>query len=71
MHPTPTEIRVARLSAGLTQTQAGALVVASCRSWQQWEAGQVKMHPGLWRLFLRETGQASLPATAPPHPHRK
>ncbi len=54
-NPTPAEIRAAREAAGLTQTQAAALVHASPRNWQQWEqeAGSNvrRMHPGLWDLF--------------------
>ncbi len=50
-HPTPEQIKAAREAAGLTQTAAGALVHSSLRTWQQWEAGDRKMHPGLWELF--------------------
>jgi len=50
-NPPPAEIRAAREAAGITQTQAGALVHASLRNWQQWEAGDRRMHPGLWELF--------------------
>lgn len=57
---TPTEpdaIRAARMAAGLTQTEAGEVVHASLRTWQQWEAGDRKMHPGLFELFKLKTGQ--------------
>ena len=50
-NPTPDDVRVAREAAGLTQTQAGALVHAGCRTWQQWEAGERRMHPAFWELF--------------------
>ena len=53
--PTPAEIRAARKAAGLSQTAAGALVCVACRTWQQWEAGDRKMHPGFWRLFKMRT----------------
>lgn len=43
--PEPDDIRAARTAAGLTQTEAGAVVHASLRTWQQWEAGDRKMHP--------------------------
>lgn len=49
--PVPSDIREARERAGLSQTAAGALVHTACRTWQQWEAGDRKMHPGLWELF--------------------
>jgi DNA-binding transcriptional regulator YiaG len=53
--PTPADIRTAREAAGLTQTQAAALVHSALRSWQQWEAGDRAMHPGLWELFRIKT----------------
>lgn len=54
--PTPEEIKEARKRAGLTQTQAAALVHTTCRVWQQWEAtpdvaSHQKMHPAFWELF--------------------
>lgn len=58
-NPTPSEVRAAREAAGLTQTQAAALVYASLRNWQQWEQGEGanvrRMHPGLWELFRIKT----------------
>ena len=53
--PEPDEIRAARAAAGLTQTEAGDLVHASLRTWQQWEAGDRKMPPGLFELFKLKT----------------
>lgn len=50
-YPTPDELRAARLEIGLSQTSAAALVHSALRSWQQWEAGDRRMHPGLWELF--------------------
>ena len=50
-NPSPGEVRAARDAVGLTQAQAAALVHASARNWQQWEAGDRRMHPGLWELF--------------------
>ena len=49
--PTPHDIKEARLTAGLTQTQAAALVYASARAWQYWEAGDRDMCPSDWELF--------------------
>lgn len=50
-NPAPAEILAAREAAGLTQTAAGALVFTTCRVWQQWEAGDRRMHPAFWELF--------------------
>ena len=50
-NPPPTEIRQAREAAGLSQTQAAAIVHAGLRSWQHWEAGDRVMHPAFWELF--------------------
>lgn len=49
--PSPEEVREAREVAGLSQTEAGALVHTTCRTWQQWEAGDRRMHPAFWELF--------------------
>jgi len=52
--PQPADIRAARDAAGLTQTQAAALIHGTMRAWQEYEAGNRKLHPGLWELFLRK-----------------
>lgn len=49
------EIKSARLTAGLSQTAAAELVHTTCRVWQQWEAGDRRMHPAFWELFLLKT----------------
>jgi DNA-binding transcriptional regulator YiaG len=54
-NPTPETIRAARMAAGLSQTAAARLVSATLRSWQQWEAGDNRMHPGLFELFQLKT----------------
>lgn len=56
MHsPTSEQIREARLRAGLTQEQAGALVGApSRRTWQNWETGRRNMPEAKWELFQRK-----------------
>ncbi len=59
-NPTPDQIRAARLAAGLTQPKAGELILASKRSWENWEQGRVKMSPGLFDYFLVKTGQKTL-----------
>ncbi len=59
-NPKPGDIRAARDAAGLTQTAASALVHTTCRTWQQWEAGDRRMHPAFWELFRLKTAQAAL-----------
>lgn len=54
-NPTSAEIRAAREGAGLSQTEAAALIDSALRSWQDWESGRRRMHPAFWRLFLIET----------------
>jgi len=54
-NPRPAEIVAAREAAGVTQTQAGALLHTSCRVWQQWEAGARRMHPAFFELFNIKT----------------
>jgi DNA (cytosine-5)-methyltransferase 1 len=49
--PTPDKIKIARTDAGLTQTQAADMIYSKLRSWQHWEDGDRKMHPGLFELF--------------------
>lgn len=50
-NPSPAEVRAAREAAGLTQTEAAAVIHSTLRTWQDWEAGKARMHPGLWELF--------------------
>jgi len=56
-NPTLDQIRAVRLAAGLSQPEAGELILASKRSWENWEQGRVKMHPGLYDYFLIKSGQ--------------
>lgn len=53
-NPTPEAIRAARKAAGLTQTQAAALIYCTLRGWQDWEAGKRAMHPAFFELFRRK-----------------
>lgn len=62
-NPAPEVIRSTREAAGLTQTAAAALIHSTLRAWQEWEAGNRRMHPGLWELFQIKTG--SLAARGP------
>jgi len=55
-HPTPQQIKAARNAAGLTQTQAGALVGVLKRTWVAWESDEDKpshrnMPYAKWELF--------------------
>ena len=59
-NPSKEEVRAARAAAGLTQTAAATLVHATCRSWQHWEAGDRRMHPGVWELFRIKSGEFSV-----------
>ena len=59
-NPDPAEVRAARAAAGLTQTAAASLVHTTCRVWQQWEAGDRRMHLAFWELF-RLKSRACLP----------
>lgn len=52
--PTPAEVRAARAAAGLTQTEAGAVIYCSLRGWQDWESGARRMHPAFFELFRRK-----------------
>lgn len=54
--PTMDEIKAARAAAGLTQSQAAAVVHVTLSGWQRWEDGTRRMPPGLWELFQIKTG---------------
>lgn len=59
-NPSPERVRAAREVAGLTQTQAGALVFGTLRAWQSWEDGGPagrRMPAAAWHLFLLRTQQ--------------
>ena len=43
--------RMEREAFGLTQTEASELIWCSLRAWQQWEAGDRRMHAAFWELF--------------------
>lgn len=55
-NPTTEEVRAAREAAGLSQTAAADLLHTTCRTWQQWEAGDRRMHPAFWELFRIKIG---------------
>lgn len=62
-NPDPDEIKKAREDmmkileqkrSGETQTFCANLVHTTCRVWQQWEAGDRRMHPAFWELFKQK-----------------
>ena len=56
--PSPADIRAARLRAGLTQAQAGEIIGAKRRAWQEWEGGRRNMPAAKWELFqIKVKGQ--------------
>lgn len=50
-HPSPDEIRNARLAVNLTQEKAGAIVYTTAAHWSNWERDISKMPKASWRLF--------------------
>lgn len=50
-NPTPEQIRQLRDKHELTQAAAAALLYTSTRAYQQWEAGDRRMHPAFWELL--------------------
>jgi DNA-binding transcriptional regulator YiaG len=61
MSPDPTEIKSARLRAGLTQVQAAEVIYSTKRTWQDWERGLNSMHPALWELFKLKVSRSVRP----------
>jgi putative transcriptional regulator len=53
--PNPDRVREARLQAGLTQSEAASVVHSTGRRWREWEAGDHRMPPASWELFLLRT----------------
>ena len=54
-NPTPEQLKSYRLSLGLTQTEAGRVIYTPLRTYQDYEGGKSKMHPGLWELLQAKT----------------
>ena len=59
--PTSSDLKAFRITAGLTQTEAGALVGAAVRTWQSWEAGDRKMPSAKWELFCMKVIAKNFP----------
>lgn len=55
--PLPVEIRRARVAAGLSQTEAAAILYRSYRCWWDWERGEKPMRPELWELWRVKVGR--------------
>ena len=51
-NPRPEEIRAVRAAGGQTQTQAARSIYCTLRAWQEWEAGNRRMHPAKFELYL-------------------
>ena len=49
-NPPPESIKALREAAGLSQTAFGVAMHSGLRTVQDWEAGERRMHPGLWEL---------------------
>lgn len=59
-NPTPDEIKAGREAAGLSQTAAAELIFSTLRTWQDWEAGERRMHPQLWEAWRFKVEQPEL-----------
>jgi DNA-binding transcriptional regulator YiaG len=57
-NPTPGDVLIARVEAGLTQDEAAALLHTVGRVWRQWESGERRMHPAFWELFRLKIARA-------------
>lgn len=53
--PQPIEVRRARVKAKQTQAEAASVVHSTARRWREWEAGDHKMPPAAWELYLLRT----------------
>jgi DNA-binding transcriptional regulator YiaG len=47
-NPKPADLIAFREEHGLSQGAAAALAYSSLRTWQNWEAGERRMHPAIW-----------------------
>jgi putative transcriptional regulator len=61
--PTPDDLRALRQRAGLSQTEAAALVYATLNGYQRWEQGERRMQAAAWELLRIKLGD--LPAPIP------
>lgn len=54
--PSPAEIRRMRLSADITQSEAGDSIGVTTKSWSRYETGAEAMPPAKWKHFTYEVG---------------
>lgn len=70
--PDPGHLLAARIAHGLTQREAGLIVGAPARTWQDWERGQRAM-PAIawhcWRYWVWDLAAPPLPANPPRTAH--
>ncbi len=59
--PTPTEIKQARIAAGLKLREAAELIGIGIKAWQHYESGRSIPPTRRWALFLRLTNQINKP----------
>jgi DNA-binding transcriptional regulator YiaG len=64
MRPTGEDVKAHRAAFGLSQAESARLVHTSTRAWQQWEAGDRRMHGAMWELFLIKGRRRKRPAHA-------
>ena len=53
--PTPAQVSERRALCAMTQAEAGAVIYASWRTWQDWERGERRMPAAAWELFCIKT----------------
>lgn len=55
----PNQIRQRRLALGMTQEQAGAVIYAAKRTWQDWELGNRNMPDIKFEVWMERTSEFS------------
>lgn len=45
-----------KMGATAATDACAAMIYSARRTWQHWESGDRKMHPGLWELALIKSG---------------
>lgn len=60
MTPTKEQVKQARANAGLTQSQAAAVIYKQILAWQRYESGDRVMDAAYYELFLIKTGQLEI-----------
>lgn len=57
----PADIRAARESLALTQTQAAEMIGVTRVTWTRWELGTTPMPESQWRMFRHLAGIEQIP----------